>query len=100
MLARMNKTALIDILTQTHEYQEFGRVQNKRSSRPDLHAFLLLNELIPSDHNIVAAAEHDEIYLAIGLDVLAERISAEQALELRRCGVRYHRGGDCLAMFT
>lgn len=97
----MTKADLIELLTRDNdEYLKFSRVKNKRSRRPDLHAFLLLDELVPDNHDIVAAAEHDEIYLAIGLDILANKITPEQVLELHRCGVRYCSSGDCLAMFA
>ncbi len=80
------------------EYIKFERVSNKRSSRPDLHAFLLLDELIPGDRDMVCAAEHDEIYLDVDLDELAAVITKEQAIELVRCGVR--ESNDGLAMFA
>lgn len=64
-------------------------VTNKRSKRPDLHAFLLLDELIPGrTRDIVAAASHDEIFLDVNLEELAAVITAEQIKELSCCGVR------------
>lgn len=73
------------------EYIKFERVENKRHSRPDLHAFLLLDELCPSenDSDMVAAAEHDEIYLDVDVEDLAVVVSEDQVIELTRCGVRY-----------
>lgn len=41
------------------EYLEFSSVQNKRSQRADLHAFMLLDELCPSSKDIVSCASHD-----------------------------------------
>jgi hypothetical protein len=71
------------------EFLRFERVKNKRSNRPDLHAFLLLDELQPSakSRDIVSAAEHDQIWLGIDTGKLAEVITSEQVLELIRCGV-------------
>jgi hypothetical protein len=80
------------------EFLKFDRVQNKRSKRQDLHAFLLLDELVPGDNDIVSCAEHDEIYLGVDCGELAEVITEEQVIELSRCGVR--PGRDCLCMFT
>lgn len=82
------------------EYLEFDRVENKRSSRKDLHAFLLLNELCPGETDIVSAAEHDEIGLGVDAEELAKVITENQVVELVRCGVRYSGDGDFLSMFV
>lgn len=79
------------------EYLEFDRIENKRSNRPDLHAFLLLDELFPGDRDIISAAEHDEIWLDIESSDI-EKLTEEQIVELIRCGVRYSE--DSLAMFA
>ena len=77
------------------EYLKFERVENKRSRRPDLHAFLLLDELFPSDFYIICSAAHDEIWL----DADGEDLTEEQVIELSRCGVRFD-DGDGLCMFV
>jgi hypothetical protein len=82
------------------EFLEFERVSPKRSNRPDLHAFLLLDELVPGVCDIVSSAEHDEICLEISLEELAEAATEEQIIELIRCGVRYSTDYDCLALFV
>ena len=82
------------------ESHKFENVENKRSQRPDLHAFLLLDELWPGNRDIVSSAEHDEIYLGVTPDALAEVATPEIVRELRRCGVRYDRGTDSLMMFV
>ncbi len=81
------------------DYIDFDGVQNKRSKRPDLHAFLLLDELFPGDTDLVSAAEHDEIYLDIDSDKLDD-LTDEQIQELVRCGVRFSKEFDCLCMFV
>jgi len=78
-------------------FKDFDAIPNKRSRRPDLHAFLLLDELFPSDRDIACAARHDEIYLRFGGPEV-EKLSDEQIIELSRCGVRYSEGSLC--MFT
>lgn len=79
------------------EYLKFDRVENKLSQRPDLHAFLLLDSLIPGDRDIVAYAVHDEIFLEIDIDELAESaITEEQVRDLVRCGVRESDCGLCM----
>ena len=85
----------------TDEYGKFDRVNPKRSQRPDLHAFLLLDELVPEPgKDIVTGAKHGEFYLSIDVEELAKVITKEQVLELRRCGVRYDSHFGCLAMFS
>ena len=81
------------------EFLKFERIENKRSNRPDLHAFLLLDELCPGDSDMVDGAAHDEIFLGVSLEELAKVITEEQVIELVRCGVR-HSEYDCLAMFA
>lgn len=82
------------------EFLKFDRVQTKLSSRPDLHAFILLNSLIPGTSDIVASAHHDEIYLDIEGDDLAPLITKEQLIDLIRCGVRYDEENESLCMFV
>jgi|SRR3970282_1271855 len=88
------------------ESHEFGRVENKLSARADIHAFLLLDKLVPLDtskphcRNIVAAAKHDEIYLSTDCEELAEVITEEQFLELVRCGVMYDSDTESLSIFV
>jgi hypothetical protein len=74
------------------EYLEFDKIENKRSSRPDIHAFILLNELFPEARDMVCWAEHDEIGLDVDEDDLEKKATEEQILELIRCGVRFGDG--------
>lgn len=79
------------------DYGEFDKVQNKRSQRPDLHAFLLLDELFPAPgRGMVSAADYDKIWLEIE-DEQVDKLTDEQILELVRCGVMYDGDGS-LAM--
>lgn len=80
------------------EYLKFSRIENKRSSRPDLHAFLLLDELAPGGYDMVCSASHDEIWLSPALEDLAPHVTEDQVVELIRCGVRVSDG--CLCMFA
>ena len=82
------------------DFLKFDRVENKKSSRRDIHAFILLNELLPGTCPIVSAAEHDEIYLDANCDELAKVITVEQVTELQRCGVRFDGEYDSLCMFV
>ena len=79
------------------EYLKFGHLKNKRSNRPDLHAFLLLDELFPEGRDMVAAAEHDEIWLDVD-EAQAASLTDEQIIELVQCGVS--AGDEGLIMFA
>jgi diadenosine tetraphosphatase ApaH/serine/threonine PP2A family protein phosphatase len=82
------------------EYIEFDRIENKRSKRPDLHAFLLLDELFPNNGiDMVCGAMHDEIWLEPDGGKL-DGLTDEQILELTRCGVRYDSDTNGLAIFV
>jgi len=84
------------------EYLEFNRVRCKRSRRPDVHAFMLLDGILtPVDGRaIICHSTHDEICLDVDLEELAKYATEEQLIELHRCGVRYSTDHDCLAMFV
>tara|TARA_R110000851_G_scaffold88070_2_gene192179 strand:+ start:2085 stop:2369 length:285 start_codon:yes stop_codon:yes gene_type:complete len=84
----------------SNEYGKFELVENKKSKRPDLHAFIFLDGLFePSDRDIVSSAGHDVIYLETSSEDI-EKLTDGQILELTRCGVMYDSENDCLAMFV
>ena len=67
------------------------------SKRPDLCAFMLLDKLVPNTRDMIAGAEHDEIYLDISLDDLIEAKATKEDIEfLVRCGVRNGEYGLCM----
>lgn len=82
------------------EFLTFDKVEGKRSNRTDLHAFLLLDELVPSERgcDIVSGARHDEIWIDTDVSKLAKVATEDQIIELIRCGIRYSE--DSLAMFV
>lgn len=83
-----------------HEaYSKFENVKNKLSNRPDLHAFILLDRLVPSNNDIISASEHDEFFLDVDLEELAKVATENDLLDLIRCGVRYS-DYDCFCMFA
>lgn len=70
------------------EYGKFDCIQKKFTKRPDLHAFLLLETLLPGNiSDIISAAEHDEIWLSVDLQELAAVAREEHIIDLIRCGV-------------
>ena len=82
------------------EYLRFDRVENKKSNRPDLHAFILLDQLVPGNTDIIAASAHDEFFLATDPEELSRVATEDQIIELIRCGVRYSSCHDSLSMFS
>ena len=81
------------------EYLEFHKVENKLSSRPDIHAFILLNSIAPKNRDIISAASHDVIYLDFDSELI-ECLSDKYILELRRCGVLYDEENNSLYMLA
>ncbi len=82
------------------EFLKFERVEGRRSERADLHAFIVLDELLPGKKDIVGGAYHEEIYLNIELEELDKVATDDHILELVRCGIRVSPEYDCLAMFV
>lgn len=82
------------------DYLEFEKINNKRSLRPDLHAFILLDELFPGKKEIISSSGYEEIYLDIDIEEFRLRITDLQIQELVRCGIRYHKEFDCLALYV
>lgn len=83
---------------------EFGKfekvsVENHLSSRKDLCAFLIIDNLIKwpyTSADIITRTEHDTIFL----NLEPEEIPDEQTLlYLRRCGVTYRTDKDSFCMF-
>ncbi len=72
----------------------------KLSRRLDIHAFLLLDGLVPGTRNIVSDAEHDKIYLGIDLVALAKVATEAHIIVLIRCGVMLDRDYNRLSMYT
>lgn len=88
-------------LNKTDEHRKFERIENPRSNKRDLHAFLLLEELFPRprDGVIISDAMHDLYYLDYTQEEL-ETLSDEQIVELLRCGVIYSEEDESIFFFT
>lgn len=88
---------LIEVFEQTG-HGKFEDIEHKLSDRKDLHAFLLLDQLVKSKRCIVGAVEHDILYLEPTLEQLAAVATKDQLKDLIRCGVMIE--DDSLAMFV
>ena len=80
------------------EFLKFDRVENKLHTRPDIHAFILLDQLVPDKGDMVAGASHDEIYLDTTPEDAFKAATEAQLIDLIRCGVRY--SDDIFCMFV
>lgn len=81
------------------DYLKFEDVTVKQSNRPDLNAFVMLNQLVPGTMDLVSGAEHDEIYLSVELEDLNKAATDEQIHDLVRCGIMVSEY-NCLSMFV
>lgn len=82
------------------DYTRFEKVLNKLSQRPDLHAFLLLDAMLPGQQDMICAAKHGEIYLNIDSRDFEKIATQEQIHELVCCGVSYSYNDDAFWMFV
>ena len=91
----MDLSAIHDFIGDGKNFQDFDRVKEKRSTRPDLHAFNLLDELFPSYSSIIRDSKKDEIWLNISPEMITT-ISQDHILELNRCGVVFTEDGPLM----
>lgn len=82
------------------DFLEFDKVKEKLSTRPDLHAFILLDKLVPGTHDLISCSEHDEYYLSIEPDELRKVATKDQLRDLHRCGIRHDESNDSLCVFS
>ena len=95
----MTKEEMIQFAKEENEKSlRFDPIKSKRSRRADIHAFLLLDELVPGNDNMVLNAEHDKIWLEVELSELAKVVTKEQIVELVHCGVMFDDVG--LSMYV
>jgi hypothetical protein len=74
------------------EFLEFDRVENKLSERMDLHAFILLDKLVPGTSDIVCSSEHDEFWVDTNPEELASVATEQNIIDLIRCGMQFEEG--------
>jgi hypothetical protein len=82
------------------DFLKFELIERPRHHRPDMCAFLMLDELAPGHGDMVCSAEHDEIWLDVEVAKLAAVVTEEQIRDLIRCGVRLDGYGESLCMFV
>lgn len=82
------------------DFLEFEKVKEKLSKRPDLHAFILLDKLVPGKVNLISASQHDEYYLSIEPEKLLKVATKDQLRDLHRCGIRHDLGFNSLCVYA
>lgn len=80
------------------EYLKFDRIVEPLHPRPDICAFLYLDNLFPKSRDMISASEHDKFFLDIDCEEFAKIATDEHIIFLLRCGVHYSE--DSLAMFA
>ena len=71
------------------DYSQFEKVTNPRAPAPDLHAMMLLTEVVGLEpgQRAIACAEHDIVYLNFNVAEANKKLTDEQVVELARCGL-------------
>lgn len=71
-----------------------------KSERDDMRAFLLLDALLPESRDLLASAEHDQIWLSVRPEELAKVILPDEIKYLSACGVHYSEREEAFYMFV
>jgi hypothetical protein len=88
------------------QFLKTDNIKKRMSPRPDLCAFLILDELqfrsnfVKSYGDIVTHAEHEIIYLGVNLENILSVITEADILDLIRCGVCFNSDESCFTMFA
>lgn len=90
--------ALFEKFAEELPWDEFDRIEHKPHHIPDIAAMILLDRLCPGEHDMVVAAEHDEIWLAADPEPVAANATEDDIRLLRACGVFYF--DDSFRMFV
>ncbi len=73
----------------------------ERKQLKDLDAFILIDKLVPSGNDdIVSCASHDQIWIYVDTEELANVISEDEVRFLSDCGVFFDEESESLSMFA
>ena len=70
------------------------------TTRWDLRAFLLLDRLVPGTACMIAAAEHDKVWLEVDPDAVNAIATDDELRMLVSCGVLYDDDVESFFMFA
>lgn len=98
----MDKKRLLQLFKNYNEQDKlsFTNISNKLSDNKHLHAFLLLQSLVPSKRDIIAKADYDAVYLDFVAEDILDVITEAQIEELAACGVNYDDTNDFLHIYV
>lgn len=94
----MEVSELEEILNSEKEYEFSNPNRRDFSTRRDLAVMNFLHGINPESDDIICAAEHDQIWLDFDIDLVASKITEEEAYFLRDSGVFISE--DAFSMFV
>lgn len=104
----MTKNEMLDIADYFSEQDmpinAFELIENKLSTRKDLHVYLLLDKILSRNtklnkqHDLITAAKNSEIFFSFEAKELAKVITKEEIIDLIHCNVSFNSEG--LSMFV
>lgn len=83
----------------SHRFEEIP-ASRRFSNRPDLHAFNLLDRLVPGTTEMIRWSRSDEVFLGVDITDLTKVATEEDLLDLIRCGMCFNNYQQCLYFFT
>jgi hypothetical protein len=81
-------------------YHRFDEIENPKTKRSDLQAFLIIDSIFDDDKKIISGVDTYSIYLNVEIEELAKRATEEQIIDLIRCGVSYEEKYDSLTIMV
>lgn len=84
-----------------YQYGDFEKILGTLSTRPDMHAFRLIENLLPNKKfDMIASAEHDQIWLGVDPEELAAVATPEIIRQLVACHIFFDDQYDGLGMWV
>jgi hypothetical protein len=77
----------------------FDLVTNRLSSRSDMHAFMLLDRLVPGTFCLLQWANVDQVWFEVAVGRVEEAATEEELRDLICCGVFYDARMNALSLF-
>ena len=81
------------------EYLKFERIEEKLSQRPDIHALMLIDRLLPESGNIIDGIDEDELILDVNTARFFKAATPKDIIDLIRCGVSFDKDMETLSLF-
>lgn len=88
------------VLEMIEYFEKQDDLRDYKVPRNDMTAFILLNKLIPFEDRIISHAEHDQIWLNVDIEKLANVITEDDINVLVNNGVWIDTKSESLSMFV